>query len=115
MHNNTTHNTTKQPEQQQQRKEKTNVVQYNQTYIKNYLYIRRRDFDGKWEVVKLIDDPRYVNDTEWQGPRGPNGTPIKQQIWVTVQVCASRDQAIVEADKFVNDTKTPVSKPSLSS
>jgi len=71
---------------------------FKQTFIRYNLYVRRRDYDHKWEVVKLIPDPKFSYDNEtWKGPRTVKGKIIKPMIWVTRYVFNKRSQAIDKA------------------
>ena len=75
-----------------------NVRQFKQTFVRYNIHINRRDFDGKWEVVKKIPCPQYsYNDTLWKGGRTAEGNIIKPMVWVTYHVFDKRSEAMTRA------------------
>jgi len=78
-----------------------NVHKFKQTFIKYNLYINRRDYDNKWEVVKKIPSPQYrYGDKVWKGAKTVKGKAIKPMVWVTHFVLNSRDEAINKAKEM---------------
>ena len=78
-----------------------NVHRFKQTFIKYNIFIRRRDGDGKWEVVKKIPDPRCeYDDATWKGARQRSGTIIKPLRWITHHVLSTRGEALDKAKEM---------------
>lgn len=78
-----------------------NVHKFKQTFIRHNLYINRRDYDNKWEVVKRIINPQFEYDsTAWKGPRTVKGKIIKPMVWVTHFVFNSRNEAVEKAKEM---------------
>ena len=83
---------------QQQQK---NSRGFKQTFIRYNLFVSRRDYDFKWEVVKKITDPRFIYDDKiWKGPRTGKGKIIKPMAWVTLFVFNRRQEAIDKAKQI---------------
>lgn len=78
-----------------------NVVQFKQTFIRYNLHISRRNYDGKWEVVKRIPDPNFVYDEEtWKGARTTKGVILKPMRWITHSVHNTRKEALTKAKEM---------------
>lgn len=74
---------------------------FKQTFIKRYLFVNMRPYDNKWEVVKLIPDPRYTYDKTWKGGRNAKGRIIKPMAWITHYVYDNRDDAMIKGNEMV--------------
>ena len=74
---------------------------FKQTFIRYNLYVRQRDYDKKWEVVKKIPSPQfnYIEDT-WKGARTVKGKIIKPLVWITHFVFKTRQEAINKAKEM---------------
>ena len=84
----------------QQRQKKP--VDFKQTYITRTCYVRRRDFDNKWQVVELKLDPSLDYDN-WEGPLTVQGDILKPWRWITTSVHDTRAQAIEKAKEGWNE------------
>lgn len=79
----------------------TSLKNFKQTFIRYNLYVRRRDYDHRWEVVKRIPNPQYnYKDSVWKGARTAKGKIIKPMIWVTQFVYHTRREAIEKAKEL---------------
>lgn len=81
------------------------LYQFKQTFIRYNLYIRRRDYDNKWEVVKKIVNPQYKYDSTWKGPRTAKKKIIKPMVWITHHVFNSRQKAVNKAKEISKNFK----------
>ena len=80
---------------------KNNVHKFKQTFIRYNLYINRRDYDYKWEVVKKIPSPQFNYTSEiWKGPRTVKGRIIKPMVWITHFVYGSRKEELEKANEM---------------
>lgn len=70
--------------------------EYKQTFINRNCYIRRRDVDGLWQIVRRIPDPSLDYDN-WKGGRNSKGDIIKPYRWVCVDVVNDRETALQRA------------------
>lgn len=74
----------------------TKQREYKQTFVNRNCYVRRRDVDGMWQVIRRMPDPQFDYD-KWKGGRNSKGAAIKPYRWVCVDVVNDRETALQRA------------------
>jgi len=79
-------------------KSNNNVHMFKTTFIKRHIFINRRTYDSKWEVVMHLTSPTYTKDPQLSVYNGKEmDHPLR---WITVAVYSKRYDALCKAKEL---------------